>query len=85
MICDGSFPTTQPLALDARPHARRQAADREDGAHADARHGRARSGLFDRGLLAPGYRADLNVIDYDRLALLGAAGRYDLPAWRAPR
>ena len=26
-------------------------------------------GLEDRGLLQPGYKADLNVIDYDRLAL----------------
>ena len=24
-------------------------------------------GLFDRGVLAPGYRADINVIDYDNL------------------
>ena len=37
-------------------------------------------GLHDRGLVAPGYRADLNVIDYENLTLLAPAVAYDLPA-----
>jgi N-acyl-D-aspartate/D-glutamate deacylase len=37
-------------------------------------------GLADRGLLAPGYKADVNVIDYDRLALSAPRVVYDLPA-----
>jgi N-acyl-D-aspartate/D-glutamate deacylase len=37
-------------------------------------------GLNDRGLIAPGYRADLNVIDYDRLALGMPRIVHDLPA-----
>ncbi|MDP6942639.1 MAG: amidohydrolase family protein, partial [Myxococcota bacterium] len=37
-------------------------------------------GLLDRGVLAPGYRADLNVIDYDRLSLARPALVRDLPA-----
>jgi N-acyl-D-aspartate/D-glutamate deacylase len=37
-------------------------------------------GLRDRGLVARGYRADLNVIDYDRLALLAPEVLHDLPA-----
>src|SRR5690606_39203006 len=37
-------------------------------------------GLFDRGLVAPGYRADLNVIDFDKLGLEPAYMAYDLPA-----
>ncbi|MDE2582867.1 MAG: amidohydrolase family protein [Rhodospirillales bacterium] len=37
-------------------------------------------GLADRGLLAPGLRADLNVIDYDRLSVHAPEVRYDLPA-----
>ncbi|HTJ63660.1 MAG TPA: amidohydrolase family protein, partial [Alphaproteobacteria bacterium] len=37
-------------------------------------------GLQDRGLLREGYKADLNVIDYDRLALHAPTVRYDLPA-----
>ena len=36
-------------------------------------------GLTDRGLVAPGYLADLNVIDYDALALEPPAMVYDLP------
>ena len=37
-------------------------------------------GLEDRGLLQPGYKADLNVIDYDRLTLHCPEPVYDLPA-----
>jgi N-acyl-D-aspartate/D-glutamate deacylase len=37
-------------------------------------------GLADRGLIAPGYKADLNVIDLDRLALHAPEVTYDLPA-----
>ncbi len=37
-------------------------------------------GLSDRGLLAPGYRADINVIDFEKLQLRNAEVVYDLPA-----
>jgi N-acyl-D-aspartate/D-glutamate deacylase len=37
-------------------------------------------GLFDRGVVAPGFRADLNIIDYDRLGFLNPKVVYDLPA-----
>ena len=37
-------------------------------------------GLLDRGVLAPGYRADINVIDYDRLTLEAPEMVRDLPA-----
>jgi N-acyl-D-aspartate/D-glutamate deacylase len=37
-------------------------------------------GLRDRGRLAPGFRADLNVIDHDRLALGQPEVVFDLPA-----
>lgn len=37
-------------------------------------------GLQDRGLLQPGYKADVNVIDYDNLRLLPPRVRHDLPA-----
>jgi len=37
-------------------------------------------GLADRGVLAPGLRADVNVIDMDALALLPPEATYDLPA-----
>jgi len=62
-ICDASFPTTL-LSLWAR--------DRERGRlglpFAVKRHTSATArtvGLLDRGVLAPGYRADVNVIDFD--------------------
>jgi N-acyl-D-amino-acid deacylase len=37
-------------------------------------------GLNDRGRIARGYKADLNVIDYERLHLCAPNVRYDLPA-----
>jgi len=37
-------------------------------------------GLNDRGVIAPGYKADLNIIDYDRLRLKPLEVVYDLPA-----
>jgi N-acyl-D-aspartate/D-glutamate deacylase len=37
-------------------------------------------GLRDRGVVAPGYKADINVIDYDRLQLRPPEVVYDLPA-----
>ncbi len=38
------------------------------------------AGFRDRGRLAPGFKADLNVIDYDRLKLHAPHATYDLPA-----
>ncbi|MCP2339590.1 amidohydrolase family protein [Actinomadura rupiterrae] len=37
-------------------------------------------GLADRGVIAPGMRADLNLIDLDTVALRRPEVRYDLPA-----
>ena len=37
-------------------------------------------GLSDRGIVAPGYKADLNIIDYDRLCLKSPETIADLPA-----
>jgi N-acyl-D-aspartate/D-glutamate deacylase len=37
-------------------------------------------GLLDRGVLAPGYRADVNIIDYERLTAHRPEIRFDLPA-----
>ena len=36
-------------------------------------------GLADRGVIAPGYKADLNVIDYQNLTLRAPRAVYDLP------
>ena len=44
-------------------------------------HDTARIGGFgDRGLLKPGYKADVNVIDYDKLTLHAPFAAHDLPA-----
>ena len=37
-------------------------------------------GLHDRGVIAPGYRADLNLIDFDALTLGRPEMVHDLPA-----
>ena len=37
-------------------------------------------GLFDRGVIAPGMRADINVIDFEELACALPVMAYDLPA-----
>jgi N-acyl-D-amino-acid deacylase len=37
-------------------------------------------GLLDRGSVAVGYKADLNVIDFSKLRLHAPEVRYDLPA-----
>jgi N-acyl-D-aspartate/D-glutamate deacylase len=78
-ICDGSHPTFMlthwvrdrhrgarvPLALAVRLLTR-------DTAQA--------VGLADRGVIAPGYKADLNVIDLDHLHLRAPEVAYDLPS-----
>ena len=76
-ICDASFPTTL-LAHWAR--------DRAEGrfpleyiVQRQARDTARAVGLHDRGVLAPGYRADVNVIDLDRLGLRRPEMRFDLP------
>ena len=78
-ICDASFPTTL-LTNWGR--------DRKGGPVFDlpwiiARQCRATAetvGLLDRGLLAPGYKADVNIIDFDRLKLGPPRIVADLPA-----
>jgi N-acyl-D-aspartate/D-glutamate deacylase len=77
-ICDGSFPTSL-LALWGRDRER----GRIDLPTIAARHchDTARTvGLHDRGVLAPGYRADVNVIDLEGLRLHRPEMHYDLPA-----
>jgi N-acyl-D-aspartate/D-glutamate deacylase len=77
-ICDASFPTTM-LTLWARDRVR----GRLDLPFAIQRQTRdtARAvGLLDRGVLAPGYRADINVIDFERLTARRPEIVHDLPA-----
>jgi N-acyl-D-aspartate/D-glutamate deacylase len=78
MICDGSFPTTNVVHW-TRDRTRGPKLSLEHMVKAQCRDTAETVGLYDRGLLVPGYRADLNVIDYDRLKLLAPQVAYDLP------
>lgn len=79
LICDASFPTffLQRWVRDAAPNERIDLADAI--AELTSRPA-ALVGLTDRGRIAPGMKADLNVIDLDRLTLHVPTIEYDLPA-----
>ena len=78
-ICDASFPTSL-LTHWGRDRARGTTfalpflVQRQSRATAEA------VGLLDRGLLAPGYKADVNVIDFENLTLTPPLMVHDLPA-----
>ena len=78
MICDGSFPTTN-IVHWTRDRVRGPKLPLEHMVKAQCRDTAETVGLYDRGLLVPGYRADLNVIDYGRLKLLAPQVAHDLP------
>jgi N-acyl-D-aspartate/D-glutamate deacylase len=78
-ICDGSFPTTL-LTYWTRDRTRGPKIPLEQIIRLQARDTARTVGLNDRGVLAPGYRADLNVIDHGRLTLHAPEVAYDLPA-----
>ena len=79
IICDGSFPTSN-ITHWTRDRTRGPKLRLEDVIRAQTRQTAEAVGLGDRGLLKPGYRADVNVIDFERLELLSPEVRYDLPA-----
>jgi N-acyl-D-aspartate/D-glutamate deacylase len=78
-ICDGSFPTTL-LTHWARDRTRGPKLKLEQVFRGQCLETARAVGLLDRGRIAPGYRADLNVIDHDRLTLHAPQVAYDLPA-----
>jgi N-acyl-D-aspartate/D-glutamate deacylase len=77
-ICDGSFPTT--LLTHWGRDRERGRMDLEFLVERQCRATAETVGLLDRGVLAPGYRADLNVIDLDRLVARRPEMHHDLPA-----
>jgi len=78
-ICDGSFPTSL-LTHWTRDRTRGPKLGLEQAIKMQSRDTAESVGLFDRGLIEPGLRADLNVIDYERLRLHAPEVAYDLPA-----
>jgi N-acyl-D-aspartate/D-glutamate deacylase len=79
MICDGSFPTTM-LTHWTRDRSRGSKLPLAEVIRMQTRDTARTVGLSDRGLIAPGYRADINVIDHAGLTLHAPEVAYDLPA-----
>ena len=79
MICDASFPTFL-LTHWTRDRTRGDHLDIADVVRRQCRSTAEAVGLLDRGLLAPGHRGDLNVIDFDNLQIGAARIVHDLPA-----
>ena len=79
VICDASSPTSL-LTLWGRDRTRGPRLGLEFLIAKQTRGTALAYGLADRGLLAPGHKADINVIDFDALQLRRPEVVYDLPA-----
>ena len=79
MICDASF-ATYLLQYWTREAPEDQRLGVEWVVQQQAAATAATVGLRDRGVLAPGYRADLNLIDLDRVGITTTEMLHDLPA-----
>jgi N-acyl-D-amino-acid deacylase len=78
-ICDSSFPTSL-LAYWTRDRTRGPLLKIPAVIHALTRANAMAVGLDDRGLIAPGLKADINIINYDGLRLKAPRIVQDLPA-----
>jgi N-acyl-D-aspartate/D-glutamate deacylase len=79
IICDASAPTTM-ITHWTRDRTRGPKLDLPWVIRRLSADNAAAIGLSDRGRIAPGLKADLNVIDYDRLCAHAPEVLYDLPA-----
>ena len=78
-ICDGGMPTFM-LTHWTRDRTRGEKLPLEYVVHRQTSQTAALYGIADRGVVAPGMRADLNLIDYGRLGFEVPRMAYDLPA-----
>ncbi len=78
LVCDASWTTTM-LAYWTRDRRRGERMALTEVVRKMTSENAQAVGLNDRGRIAAGYRADLNVIDYDRLQLGSPQAVYDLP------
>ncbi|WP_448578441.1 N-acyl-D-amino-acid deacylase family protein [Thermaurantiacus sp.] len=78
-ICDASFPTTT-LALWPRGNRHGRTVPLEALVHGLTARNARHMGWHDRGRIAPGLRADLNLIEMERLAVPAPEMVHDLPA-----
>ena len=79
LLCDASLPTFM-LTHWARDRSRGATLPVETVVHLQTRRTAELYGFRDRGLLAPGHLADVNVIDHGALTLEPPEMVYDLPA-----
>jgi len=79
VICDASFPTYL-LTHWVRDRSRGERITLEQAVKRQCADTARLYGLNDRGILAPGMRADINVIDFDALGIDAPEIVYDLPA-----
>ena len=79
LICDASMPSYL-LTHWARDRSRGERIPIEQLVHKQTQRTANFYGLCDRGLIAPGMKADINVIDFDALMLHPPEMVYDLPA-----
>lgn len=79
MICDASIPTYL-LTHWARDRARGPKLSVEEAVRLQTTATADVMGLSDRGRIAPGLRADINIIDFDKLELHAPQAVNDLPA-----
>ena len=78
LICDASMPSYL-LTYWSRDRSRGERIALETLVHQQTRRTAEFYGLDDRGLIAPGMKADVNVIDYDGLTIHPPEMVYDLP------
>ncbi|NND68916.1 MAG: amidohydrolase family protein [Halioglobus sp.] len=79
LICDASMPSYQ-LTHWARDRSRGERIPVEELVHKQTRRTAEFYGMHDRGLLAAGMKADVNVVDFDKLTIHPPEMVYDLPA-----
>jgi len=79
VLCDASVPTYM-LAYMSRDRTKGPLLPLEFTVHKMTQDTAQVYGLGDRGVIAPGYKADLNLIDFDALKLEDPEMVYDLPA-----
>ena len=78
-ICDGSF-TTHMLTHWTRDRKRGEKLELPWVIKAHCRDTAKAVGLNDRGVLAPGYKADINIVDLKKMQLRKPEVHFDLPA-----
>jgi N-acyl-D-aspartate/D-glutamate deacylase len=79
VICDASFPTYM-LTHWVRDRSRGERLPLEQVVRMQTHDTARLYGLNDRGVIAPGMKADINVIDFDKLRILAPEMVFDLPA-----